>query len=152
MFALVACELHTQGFFQGLAHVGQSGHVLVVFDAGLCIAGIGRQEPRDILRGRQRGNGQHDALHVFAETLTLFLGGLLRVRGKLPEGFFVAGQGEAFHRQSVALGVVTEQQEIAVIGDKDRPILGGVSLDLIAAGDFPHVFGGGLHFQHAARR
>src|ERR1035441_1404324 len=69
-----------------------------------------------------------------------------------PEPGFIARQAVGFQLDLAAFRIAAHQDEIAVVGDQDLVVAAPVFADLLAVGGDPGVVGGGLDFDHAARR
>ena len=102
VLALLALELHAEGFFQSLPQAFQGGQVGGLLDAGAGLAGIRGEKPREVLRVGQRRGVEHDAAEELDEPLAMLLCGLVRV-GEHPEECVLAlGQAVGFEADGLA--------------------------------------------------
>ncbi len=149
MLAFDAVKLQPQRVFQRRADRSQRrqpGQLNPV----LGIAGIRRQKPGHIFRGRQRRGGQQDALQVFGELF--FQHGGNAGRRQRPERGFRRSQRERLQGHFLAVFIPPDQQKIAQVGDQHLPVLLPVFIHLVARRNFADIFAGSLDFQHAPAR
>ncbi len=119
-------------------------------EAGL--AGVGGQEPGQILRGRQRGSGEQHPLEELQEAPALLLLGAAGMGGQGPELGLGRREPVAFQLTGAAVLVDTQQQELAQVGHQHLAVGFQVAQHLGRPGDGLDVGAGRLHLDGAAGR
>ena len=149
--ALLALEADAQRLLQRQPHRLERRRIVSRLDPRQPVAGVGGEQPSQVLRLRERGPMRQHAGEIFDEARAGRAGegaGLLHVPPKLvrafcqPEGLELLG----------APGVCANQHEIAEVGYQHQPILFPVTADLGAISRKPSRFGGGLDLDHAVLR
>jgi hypothetical protein len=95
---------------------------------------------------------EHNALQILDEALGVALGQLVRVDGGGPELGLAFGQPVGLKLCRPALGIVTDEHEVAVVGDEDLAIPFEVSADLFAFCNGQHFVAGSFDLYCAAGR
>ncbi len=151
MLALLAFEGNPERFLQSLAHPRETGGVRParVVDPSQGVAGIGSEEPRDILRLRQRRAVQEHALDELLEPFGKLLGRPRRA-GHLPEAGLIVGQREMLKARAPPELVAPDEEEAAQVGDQDEAELLPIARDLLGAGDDLDGLARALRLDHAA--
>ncbi len=157
MLALFPLKLDPQGLFERRTNVGQGGQFAAGsagpgLDAGLGVAGVRREEPRHVLRGRDRRRMEHHPQEVFDEPLAVLLGELVRGLGRFPESLLTRSQPILLEPCGLSIGIPAHQHEIAVVGDKNLTVLLEIPDDLLARGDRADIIAGPLDLDRAPRR
>ncbi len=94
------------------------------------VAGVGREEPGDILWLAQCHVLRQNAAQVFGERQPDPARRSARRGRGLPEGLRVLGQAKGFELGRATAGVVADQQEIAIVGDENQTVAIEVLADL----------------------
>jgi len=149
VLALFALELHVEGIAKRLPQEVECGAPRALH-AGQCLAGVGGQEPRDVLGAREQRLVEQDALEEAREALSLRAGGAAGMGGKFPEGGFVFREVVSFELPLLALGVAAHQQEVAEVRDEDQAVASPIARDLLAVGREPGVVADGLDLDDSA--
>ena len=130
--ALLALEPHPERLFERGAHRGERGGVARRLDPREPVTGIGREQPRQILRLGERGPVGQGATEVLDEARTDLAGeGARRLQLALERGI-AAGEPEGLERGFLARRIIADERELAQVGRKHQTIAGPVASDLLA--------------------
>ncbi len=150
MLALLALELDAEGLFERLADGGERRHRTRVIDAPERVAGIGGEEPGDVLGLPQRNRLRQRPLQVLAERMADAARRLLRRRCKLPERRLTLGDAEALKTGRPPRSILADQQEVAVVRHQNQAIEVPVFADLFGLRGQPGLVGEWLDLDDAA--
>ena len=153
---LVPLELDAEGLLQRIADGVERGQLAaggagLGLDAGLGVAGVGGEEPGDVLGHRQRGGVQHHPLQVLDEPPALLVGDLVRQGRRRPEGRLARGELERLKPGGVASASRPTSDEVAVVGDEHLAVEPQVLRDLLRLGDGVDVVARPLDLDRPAR-
>ena len=137
--ALLTLETHPERLFERRAHRLQRRRVACHLDPRETVAGIGREQPCQVLRlGQSSSMGQH-ATEVFTQTRADLTGEGARCLQPALERRLAAGQLVGFERCLVTRRVLAYQYEFAQVGRQHQAIAGPISSDLLAYRPCLHV-------------
>lgn len=138
MLALFALELQAQGLFQRSSHAGQRRE-LQAFDAGLRRSRVRSKEPCHVFRRSKRGGMQHYALEKLDEPRTVDLVCLAGRSRRLPELPLAIRQPVGFENGGLTVGILSHQNEVAIVGDEDLPVPVPILGDLVGFSGDPGI-------------
>ena len=150
--AALSLEADPERLLQRGAHGGEGRRVPGSLDPRKPVAGVGRQQPGQVPRlGERRAVRQRPA-QVLAQPGADLLGeGARRFEPGL-ELLLCAGQSECLQPRGPARRVLSEQHEVAGVGDQHEPVPAPVAAHLIAGRGQPRVVVGRLDLHDAALR
>ena len=149
--ALVALEADAQRLLQRRPHRRERGRIACRLDPRQPVAGVGGEQPRQILRLRERSAVRHHAGEILDEACAGRAGEGARLLHVPPKLVFACCQPEGLELPQ-APGVFADQHEITEVGHQHLPVLLPVAADLGAVSRDPGIFVGGLDLDHAALR
>ena len=149
VLALVGLELHAERFFERRLDAGEPGQLLLRLHPLQRVAGIGGEEPREVLGLAQRHRLRERALQVLAERAADALRRLAGRRDQLPERCGVLGEAEALALACTAVRLLADDEEIAQVGDDHQPVGLEILGDLIRPRLQPGVVRDRLHLDDA---
>ena len=150
--ALLALEAHPERLFERGAHRGERGRVARHLDPREPVAGVGGEQPRQVLRLGERGPVGEGATEILDETRTDLAGEGARCLQLALERGIAAGQPEGLERGLLARRILADERELAQIGRQHQTIAAPVAPDLLAHCRPQHVLVRGLDLDHAAFR
>ena len=124
--------------------------VLLRLDPLQRVAGVGGEEPGEVLGLAQRHRLREGALQVLAEPAADALRRLARRGNELPERRCVLGQAEPLALARAPVRLLADDEEIAQVGDDHQPVGLEIPGDLVGLRRQPGVVGDGFHLDHAA--
>ena len=151
MLSLGALELDAQCFFHRLAYGVQRGQLRRLGERP-GFAGVGGQEPGQVLRRRQRGGAQQHPLEELGETGPWACSVSLGWRRQRPELGFGRRQHEPLQLHRLSIGVEPEEEEVAQVGHQHLAVRLEVAEHLLAGRDSLHVGGGRFHLDGSPGR
>ena len=150
--AAVALEADTQGFFQRRPHRAQGRGIARRLDPCQAVAGVGRQQPRQVTgfgQGCAVGQGAAEVLTQGGANVAGEGAGVLQPGLEAGGGL---GQPEGLQLGGSAFRVFAQQHEVAGVGNENKAVAVPVAADLTATGGEPGVVVGRLDLYHAALR
>ena len=130
--AFLALEAHPERLFERGAHCGERGRVARRLDPREPVAGVGCEQPRQVLRLRQRGPVGEGATEILDETRTDLAGeGARRLQLALERGV-AAGEPEGLERGLLARRILADERELAQVGRQHQTVAAPVAPDLLA--------------------
>ena len=150
--ALLALEADAERVLQRRAHRRERGRVARRLDPGQPVAGVGGEQPRQVLGLRQRGPVRQCAGQVFAEAGPGRPGKCARRFQFAPEAVRAVREAEGFELRRAARRVLAHQHEIARVGHEHQPIAFPIAAGLTALRREPGIVVRRLHLDHAAFR
>ena len=143
-------ESNAEGGLQGLAHRLERMGVTDRLDACETVPRVGSQQPRQILRIRQRGTVRQRPAQVLSETGTRPAGEVAR-RGQQAGELLLAGsQAERLQARRPSRFVRADEHEFPHVGNEHLTVASPVPTHLVARRGEPSVVLGRLHFHDAA--
>jgi hypothetical protein len=126
--------------------------MLGVLDTVKRVAGVGGDEPCDVLRLAQGDGLGERPLEVFSERAANMFRRFFRRRDHVPEFLGVSGEAEAFEFGLVAVRSLANDEKIVDIGDDDEPVGAEIFADLGRVGCEPGVVASALDLDDAPLR
>jgi hypothetical protein len=142
-------EVDAERLFDSTSEIGEAGGIRS--KTRPCIACVGGEESRDLLRRVQRGVVEHDALYEIEKSVAVEFCRGDGIGGGLPERSFVSADFETFEFDCLAAPVL-DQKELAVVGDEDVAVLAEVLRNLFAGGNLGDALVRRFRFDHATVR
>ena len=133
--APLALEAYAQRVFEGRAHRLQRRRVTGRLDPRETVAGVGREQPRQVLRLRERGPVGQCAREILAQTRAHCPCECTRMLQPAGECLFALGQPERLqHVVSPAVRVGADEVELAQVGHQYQAIAAPITRHLLAHG------------------
>ena len=145
-------EAHAQRVFEGGAHRLQRRRVTGCLDPRETVAGVGREQPRQVLRLGERGPVGQRAREILAQTRADRPRKNTRIFQPAGECLFALGQPKRLQHRLVAVRVWADQAELAQVRDQHQAVAAPIARHLLAHRPRPQVLVRRLHLDDAALR
>ena len=150
--APVALEPDAERLLKCRAHRGKLRCAARRLDAGEAVARVRGEQPRQILRFRQRRSVRQRPCEILAKARARLAGERPGLFQPVKELIAAAGQPKGFERRGFAVCVLAHQDEVASIRHQHQPVALPVAAGLTARRREPCVVLRGLHLDHASLR
>ena len=150
MGALPVVEGHAERLLERLLELGEGRQVRLGLDARERVAGIGREEPGDVLGLGEDGAVEQHTAHESSRRRSRILGRAGGMGAKLPKGFGIARQLDMLEVDRASRLVAPDEKEAPVVGDEHETVALPIALHLLAARELVEVVLGCLDLDDAA--
>ena len=150
--AALALEAYAQRVFEGRAHRLQRRRVTSRLDPRETVAGVGREQPRQVLRLGERGPMGQCAREILAQSRADRPRKRARMLQPAGERFFALGQPERLQHRLAAIRVRADKAELAQVGHQHQAVASPIAHHLLAHRRRPQVLVRRLHLDDAALR
>ena len=148
--ALVALEAHAEGLFEGRADGVDGRRVARGLDTREAVAGIGREQPSQVLWLGQSGLMGQRATEILSQARADFAGECARLFQRKIERGLAVGQTEGLEHRTASGRVRADEHEVARVRYQHPLVAAPVAVHLIAVRDQPRVIASGLDLDNAA--